>query len=466
MRDDRDVTPQVRAWLAESLASVSLPDEVVSDALRRVALTPQAVGSGGARVSTGAAGTAPGASTLPVALRMAIGAAGLAAAVAVGFVLRDGLEDPVGLRAGVGASPSGPHVLVVDRADPAAYQTIGQAVEVALDGDTVLVRPGVFEERVVITREIVVAGDGDPGSVVVRAALAATDGGDPAGRPVAFALTGSRATLRDLTVVGPEIATAIQVVGGAPLLERLTIDLDGDQDGALPGSPHENLAVDGGSRATVRESTFDGFVSIGGGSRVAFLDNQVIGGCVYVVGPGADAHLRGNTFRDSRCPTFAIGVKAGARPIVEDNTIDGGNLYGIEVMGEGSGPFIRGNDVRRLPIGIWVQSGGEPLIAGNLIESSGIGLSISWTGSVVRENTFQDNDVGIAVTGTADVELAGNGFRGNGVGFLSEKATERLRITGGSWCDNGRDIQIVSGLAPEIADAAACTPEPTGQAGR
>lgn len=466
MSDDRDVTPQVRAWLAASLASVPAPDPMVSEVLRRVATTPQVPAPGGTPAGAGLLGPSPAASLLGAGLRLAIGAAGLATAVAVGFVLREGLEDPVGLRAVHGPSPDGPRTLIVDPADPAAYATIGRAVSDAQDGDTVLIRPGIFEERVAISRDIVVAGDGRPGTVVVRAARAPAERPDVTELATAFVLTETRATLRDLTVTGPEVASAVQVIGGAPILERLAIDLDGDQDGALPGSPHENLVIEDGSWAIVRESTFDGFVSIEGGSPAAFLDNTVHGGCVYVVGPGADAHLRGNVFRDSGCPTFAIGIKAGARPIVEGNTIDGGSLYGIEVMGEGSGPFIRGNDVRRLPIGIWVQSGGEPVITGNRIGASGIGLSISWTGSVVQNNTFQDNDIGITVSGPVDAELTGNGFRGNGVGVRSEEAIERLRIAGGSWCDNGKDIEVVSGLAPEVADAGACAPDPRDQPDR
>ena len=57
--------------------------------------------------------------------------------------------------------------LVVDPDDPNAYQTISDAVAAAVDGDTVLVKPGTYPKSVAIRSDITVQGDGERGSVVV-----------------------------------------------------------------------------------------------------------------------------------------------------------------------------------------------------------------------------------------------------------------------------------------------------------
>lgn len=51
---------------------------------------------------------------------------------------------------------------------PGDYATIGEAVAVARDGDTVLVRPGQYEESVTLEgKSITIQGDGDRDEIVV-----------------------------------------------------------------------------------------------------------------------------------------------------------------------------------------------------------------------------------------------------------------------------------------------------------
>jgi pectin methylesterase-like acyl-CoA thioesterase len=57
------------------------------------------------------------------------------------------------------------HTLVVG---PGGYATITAAVAAARDGDTVLVRPGRYEESVVVEgKTITIRGDGDRDAIVV-----------------------------------------------------------------------------------------------------------------------------------------------------------------------------------------------------------------------------------------------------------------------------------------------------------
>lgn len=481
MRSERETTQVIRTWLVESLDAVPAPDRAVTEVLRRLPATPQAQAPHAApdrERAAGASGTRPGAGGLrrrgaswspgPAAppatgrtrgrttpgligaAKVALTLAAVASASVVGFALR-GEVDPAASRAIVSPGQSGPRTLIVDGRARDGYLTIGSAIADARDGDTILVRPGTYAEHVALERRVTLSGDGPMGSVILRAPAASGDA-----PPVALHLRGSDATVSDLTITGPEVASAIVVDGGAPTLRRLDVDLDGEQAGRLPRSPHENLVIDQRSRARVEDSTFDGFITIGGGSPVTFEGNRVVGGCVWVLGVGSDATIRDTSISDSRCPTFAIGVKEGARPLVEGNTIDGGALYGIEVAGRGSDPVVRANTIRSVPIGMWTQSEAAPVITGNLIEGTETGLSISWTAAIVRDNVVRSNDVGVSVFGASDPELTGNRFESNGIGYRSDGPTHRVDVTGGAWCDNGQDIEVISGREPALVDAGGC----------
>ena len=99
---------------------------------------------------------------------------------------------------------------------PGGYATITEAVEAAHDGDTVLVRPGRYEESVVVEgKTITIRGDGERDAIVV--------GWD---RGPAFHLVDTRSTLSGLTIVGgdpdpplPEVEAGLLVTGGAPRLD-------------------------------------------------------------------------------------------------------------------------------------------------------------------------------------------------------------------------------------------------------
>jgi pectin methylesterase-like acyl-CoA thioesterase len=75
---------------------------------------------------------------------------------------------------------------------PGGYATITKAVDAARDGDTILVRPGRYEESVVVDgKTITIRGDGERDAIVVG-----WDEGP------AFVLVETRSTLAGLTLTG------------------------------------------------------------------------------------------------------------------------------------------------------------------------------------------------------------------------------------------------------------------------
>ena len=199
--------------------------------------------------------------------RLAARLAALAAATILLIVLASGaVLAGASLLAGDGP-------FVVDPDDPDAYQTISDAVTAAVDGDTVLVKPGTYRESVAISSDITLTGDGERGSIVLEFAADGPtylEGGD------AFAygilIEDSDAHVSNLTIQGPAddgsdpAVSGVYVVGGAPLIEGIDIVLSGDRFDYGGGGYYRRSAVrvTGGSTATVRDSTWDGYVRMFG----------------------------------------------------------------------------------------------------------------------------------------------------------------------------------------------------------
>ena len=120
--------------------------------------------------------------------------------------------------------------IVVDQSGGGTTTTITEAVAMAEDGDTVLVRPGTYVEAVIIEKDISLIGDGPREEIIVEAP---EDGptaptGDLLGsRPdasYALLLQDVDATVSGLTFRGEH--SRLNARGGSPVLERLVLDVD------------------------------------------------------------------------------------------------------------------------------------------------------------------------------------------------------------------------------------------------
>jgi parallel beta-helix repeat protein len=357
--------------------------------------------------------------------------------------------------------------LVVDQNDPSAYQTISDAVADAVDGDTVLVKPGTYPESVAISSDITVQGDGERGGVVVAfAADGPTNlqGGDP--YAYGILLEDSDASVSNLTIQGPAddgtdpAVVGVLIVGGAPLVEGVDIVLAGDRWDYADGywASRSAVRVTGGSSAIIRDSTWDAYVRIHGApaSTPTFEGNTMTGQELAVTGGGQQPIIRGNTFLEGadvrwddtgsgglvednditgwigvdeyndpvlrgnrihggdpdpsgRYRGAAIGVASGATPTIEGNEIEGSTI-GIIVTGFGADPQIQGNSIRGTSdTAIAVESGAAPAVDANTIEDNAIGISVEGSSTpTVTGNTFCGNEQDLAVPDGSELSLEGN----------------------------------------------------------
>jgi parallel beta-helix repeat protein len=353
---------------------------------------------------------------------------------------------------------AGERALVVDPADPTAYQTISEAVAAAVDGDTVLVKPGTYAESVAISSDITLRGDGERGSVVLRFPADGPLVDEDYGGAFAYGilLEDSDAHVANLTIQGPEIGfaslSAVYVAGGAPAVTDVDIVLTGDR---WPGSFYRRSAVriSGGSTVTVSGSTWDGYVSINGEpfSAPTFERNTITGQHIAVGGGGQRPTIVNNVFAEGGALRWDDTGSAG---LVEGNGFDGG-FIGID---EGNDPTVRlnrirgGGDVnagRFAGTGIGIAGGATPLIEANEIQDAPTGILVMDTGAdpEIVGNTIQgSSSSAIRVTSGASPTIEGNTIEDNAIGVVVADSSAPT-ISGNTFCGNEEDLVVPEDMA-------------------
>jgi parallel beta-helix repeat protein len=336
---------------------------------------------------------------------------------------------------GVGAVVAGGRTLlaggdpiVVAQDGSGDFPTITEAVDAAVDGDVIMVKPGHYIETVTITEDITLAGDGPRDQVVIE---------NPPDGPVAdheilrewgplpqftLFIEDADATISGLTVSGPMTGgiTAI-VIGGQPRLEDISIVLEGPSG---TWQYYAALYILGASSAEVVESELDGYVSIDEGASPTIEDTDIAN--QVDIGGSADVLLRGNRFlpntRDSYVGVIlrdstgvfegndleagALTISEGSRVEVRDNTRIAGS--GISVIDQGTSATITGNTVSSNLTGIDVRAGATATIGGNSITGSAAGLTLASDAVTVEGNTITGSRTGIVVVGEATPTIIGN----------------------------------------------------------
>jgi parallel beta-helix repeat protein len=292
---------------------------------------------------------------------------------------------------------------------PADHPTIQKAVDAAGDGDTVIVSPGTYRERVRLKPGVTVrsAGDDAAGKAgLARAEAAVLDGEEKADAGPGVVMA-ERSTLDGFTVTrcakfDPEEFDRHYATRGANQGEH--------REAGRPDAPVAVLAR--GVTAVVRHNIVrdNGDVGIdctGGGGRNA----SVIAANVVFRNMGA-----------------GIGVADGAIPLVQGNRCFRNFLAGIG--SRASSAVILGNECfDNVRSGIGVSGGARPVIRGNRCHKNrraGIASRNEGTSPLIEDNDCFDNGLG-GITARLDAEptIRGNRCHGNGgagIGFEETKS--------------------------------------------
>jgi len=358
--------------------------------------------------------------------------------------------------------------IVVDQNGNGTTTTITAAVEMAEDGDTILIKPGTYDESIVLTKDITIRGDGDRDAIVVEVSeeLGRTSWGleadlDP-NSPTAFVFTDSDATLEHLTVRGD--SSRILIRGGAPVLRDLVLDGLGRVCCDATSFEPTGLVIADESTATIERSVIQAMdVDFVLGADPTVSGNDISGGGIWMQGAGVDPVISDNIMDG----LGDIAIWGGASPTIEANTITNmpGGIEvqdtGWQIPDTGTDPVIRGNTISgATSAGISVDSGASATIVDNELTGNQTGLSVRGSGAVISGNVIREGRTGVTLSGAGSPVLEENTIEGYEFGLMIGSGTTPT-LTGNTICGNGKNLLLAgSAEMPDTTGNEICEDAP------
>ncbi len=283
---------------------------------------------------------------------------------------------------------AGARTYIVDDDGFANYKTIGEAIVAASDGDTVYVKPGTYNEEVLLNKSLSLlplSGEKDP--VIVR--------GD--GKKTGITISANGCTLEGLTIEnfkGPGIS--IQSSGNTVSKNKF------EQD---------NPAI---------------FISK---SQKNSVTNNIIQDCrggVALRDNSTDNNIQENEINGGDVSIFLWNV--GENSVVGNHAT--GSTWGIWLT-DSKGAKIDANEVKSKTYGIWLQNSSDIKLAENNVSS---------------ENAESARLIGILLANSSGIDLAKNRIRGGALGIgISDCGANKLMNNAMNGSDQGIYILNSSG---------------------
>lgn len=274
---------------------------------------------------------------------------------------------------------------IVDASGLGDTISIADAMERAPAGAQIVIRPGLYHERLVMDRELhLVAADDSAAEVVVATpsgtCLRATSKAGSV-RGLSFRLDGAG-------LAGFDDAPCLDLVASNILVEN----------NVIRNRPGVAVLVREGADPTVR--------------RNVIADT---GGVGIVVETGARGTISENEIK--RSAESGIKVHGGAAPTIEQNRIESSGQAGI-LYDSGGGGILRDNEIlASAASGVEVRGGADPEVSGNrIVEGAQAGIYVyeggrgTFIANVVSRNGYS----GVIVDGGADPTLDENRIAENG----------------------------------------------------
>lgn len=341
-----------------------------------------------------------------------------------------------------------PRILTVDQEGGADARTIGEAVALADAGDTILVMPGTYRESVHVTEAITIRGDGDQATVVIEVPADGAEVPGAEGTDIdafyGLFVEATDARIENLTVLGLKFGIAVVLRGGAPVLDAVTVRLQGDFSGGTPRKGHAGLLVDGDSQARLTGVNIVGWVDLAGAPTIT--DSDFPDTCIAIAPSASRPVIATSTL--ASCPwSFAIEV---------GNTLHSPVL--VKPSGDGAPmAVIRNNDISATDDAVLVSSAGSMVtVTGNVIEGA---LSLvrfsGGTGGLVEDNQLRDGGTGVNAGGAvADLTIRGNTMSGLRSGItLTRSGAE---VIGNTIRDNGAGLTLMGVVTATFSGNTIC----------
>ncbi|HEY1622550.1 MAG TPA: right-handed parallel beta-helix repeat-containing protein [Streptosporangiaceae bacterium] len=291
-----------------------------------------------------------------------------------------GAAEQAGTDGGRQTAKTEPPTHVVDAWGRGDFTTVTEAVKAAKAGDRILVRPGLYEEALVVDKPLEIVGDGPVADIEVRARGASAllfranigrvanltlrqAGGD--GSWAAVDITQGRLDLEGCDITSQTLSCILIHNGADPRLRRNHIH-DGKEcgvylyedglgtleDNDITANTLSGVQIKTGSNPTLR--------------RNRIRDGKVGGVMIYDNGLGTleDNDITANTYA-------GVQIKTGGNPIVRRNQIHHGKESGVYVYEEGLGTLEDNEITGNSHAGVVIRSGGNPALRRNRVNGNG-----------------------------------------------------------------------------------------------
>jgi parallel beta-helix repeat protein len=297
-----------------------------------------------------------------------------------------------------------PPTHVVDAYQRGDFDSVRAAIEAAKPGDRILVRPGLYEESLIVDKPLEIIGDGPVEDIEIR------------GRDsdvLEFRASIGRVANLTLRQTDADEPRGVAVYQGR-------LDLEGCDISSRAGTC---VAVFGGAdprlrRNKIHHGKYSG-VSVRDNGLGTLEDNEITGNGYsgVQVGDSADPVLRRNRIHDNK--QAGVFVHGDGRGTLEDNEISGNGIAGVAAIGESGDSMLRRNQIHdNKGPGVWVYDNGVATLEDNEITGNTVGLDIRDNANpTVRVNRITRNAYqGVKIHDGGKGVLEDNDLTGNGQG--------------------------------------------------
>lgn len=350
-----------------------------------------------------------------------------------------------------------PRTHIVNPLERNGYLSISEAIQVAQDGDRILVRPGRYVESITIEKSLEIIGDGKLGEIniecdktpvitfkadhgrIANLTLRQLGGGmlDIAARHTVDIARG-RLELEDCDISSLG-QSCVAIHGGAFAFVRrnrihdsasaaIYISDSGQgiiEDNDISGAATSGVSIDRCGDLTVRrnrihDNKFYG-ISINHTAACLIEDNDICAhkgkGWPYKSGMdidgGSNPTVRHNRIYDNLWA--GVSIYNHAQGLFEDNDIFENGLSGVRISKKGN-PTVRRNRIHdQAGAGVWIEDDGRGVIEDNdILANEAAGVWIGKVGNpVVRGNRINKNARGVIVRDGGRGVFEDNDLRGN-----------------------------------------------------
>lgn len=282
---------------------------------------------------------------------------------------------------------AGPWVVDARGGPDVQFTTLGGAVAAAKDGDSIVVRPGVYNESVAIPKSVVVTGLGTSASQVQLTSQGART----------VSVNAGRVFLKGLTVTNTSATgAALEVAGGSLVLEQVTASSAGDavvvRDAELEAS----------------NATIEGRVGL-------LLLGRAKAGLTHATVSARAAGIRVEGMGDARVENAQLKASQGSA--VEASQFGKVRLTDVALSGSGGAA-------------VTIRSGAEArILRSKISDNRGCGVSVDGASVFVERVRFSRQRCGVGFLGPGTLETVESEYSDLELGPLAIKPGREREVT-------------------------------------